>query len=217
MPNARSVSKRKATPRTAPEKPATIKQPLFLTGIQERIADIFGELIVMGGTRRNLEALCRIAADHEARRLYVPLMEGKSAFELERSVSERAADRAREWYDDLAAARSNYPRLPETIRPEPKTVTDLILSKTRVEVKDYFEGFLNGAMPAELAFMWQVMTTWESIHNPHNATGFEAFHIANAFEDQIRRKREYVRVPTHLVDDVERYTQALLKARPEAA
>jgi len=29
----------------------------FLTGIQERIADIVGELIVSSGTRRNLDAL----------------------------------------------------------------------------------------------------------------------------------------------------------------
>ena len=221
MPNARSVSKQKATP-IAPravksETAQAAKQPQFLTGIQERIADIIGELMVFGGTRRNLDALCKLAADHEARRIYERMMDGKPVAELERNVSERAATYAPAWYDDLAAARANRQHLPEAIRPEPKTVSEMISAKTRKEVGDYFEQFLDEAMPAELLFMWQVMTTWESIHSAHHANGFEAFYIANAFEDQIERGREYIRVPRHLTDDVEAYVKALIKARPEAA
>lgn len=222
MPNLKRSSKEKTTPIAprvvkAETAPQAATRPPYLTGIQERIADIIGDLMVFGGTRRNLDALCKLAADHEARRIYGRLMEGKPVFELERNVSERVADHAPRWYDDLAAARANRQHLPEVIRPEPKTVSEMISAKTRMEVGDYFEQFLDEAMPAELLFMWQVMTTWESIHSAHHATGFEAFHIANAYEDQIQRGREYVRVPRHLTDDVETYVKALIKARPEVA
>ena len=217
--NARSVSKEKATPiapRAVKVETATqaAKQPPFVTGIQERIADIIGELMVFGGTRRNLDALCKIAADHEARRIYGRLMKDKPFPDFEKNVADRAADYAPVWYDDLAAARANRPRLPEAIRPEAKTVSEMILSGARHELEYYFEHFLTDAMPSELYFLQQVMLTWDSIHPTHKATGFEAFHIANAFEDQIRRGREYVRVPSHLTDAVEAYLKSLLKAYP---
>lgn len=74
----------KDEPSITKDEPSITKLKIepFLTGIQERIADLIGELIVFGGTRRNLDLLCRIAADHEARRIYSSIMEGEPVSEL---------------------------------------------------------------------------------------------------------------------------------------
>ena len=210
MPNARSVSKSQEGPVAVPKKEQAKPVP-FLTGAQEKIADAIGELIVSGGTRRNLDLLCRIAADHEARRVYSKLVDKPA--ELERYVTERATSLAPQWYDELAAARANRQHLPLDIHPDPKTVTDLIRAQKRERLASEFENFLTGALPEEIDLMWHILTSWESQRFAWG-DGFEAIYLANAFELQIQRRREYVRVPPHLIKDVESYIKALLKAQP---
>ncbi len=224
MSNATGTSKRKATPvsprRRTPAGPQPAKSEdrrelntaPFLTGAQEKIADAIGELIVTGGTRRNLELLCRIAADHEARRIWGHLIRNKPD-ELEKAVADRVANFAPKWYDQLAAARANRPHLPAQRLPEAKTVTDLIRAQKRSEVATYFKQFLAMAPPEDLWFMGDVMTDWD-VQTTTWGDGYQAMAIVNAFEDQIGRDRQYVRVPRHLVEDVEKYIAALLVARP---
>jgi len=211
MSKARSVSKRQEGLIGPPNKEQPKPVP-FLTGIQERMADIVGELIVSGGTHRNLDLLCRIAADHEARRAFSPFHNAERA-QLEKGISERSARSAFQWYDALAEARANREKLPEEIRPESTAVTDLIRVQKREEVDGYFGRFLAGALPEEIHLMWHIMLDWESQHSSVG-DGFESLYIANGFELQIGLRREYVRVPPHLTEDVEAYVRALLKAQP---
>ena len=185
----------------------------FLTGTQELFADIIGELIISGGTRRNLNALCRIAADHKSRRFY-NRFSIKDLDQIDKGITADVERWAAIWYDELAAARASGPKLPAAIRPEPKNVSDLVRAQKRKEVESYFKDFLAGAAPEEIQFMWQLMADWASIHS-HWSSGYEEMYLANAFELQLGRDREYVRVPPHLTDDVTEYIRALLKVQPE--
>ncbi len=196
-----------------PAQADTTKPKAFLNGTQERLADLIGEMIISGGTRGNLLTLVEIALDHEGRRFYTPLMTTKPAAQLEKDVSDHIERHASKWYDNLAAARASRKELPEEVRPEPKTISDTIRANRRELLEERFKDFMGDANPEEITFLGEVLSWHTSMHSTWG-NGYESLYIANAFELEIGRNREYVRTPPHLTEAVEEYIKVMLKANP---
>ncbi len=200
-----------------PPKPAATEQQLEpkqfprypLTGVQELIADMVSDLLISGGTRRNVNMLISATLDHHLRRK----LESATTAEIERIREKWFGD----WYDDLAAARAKWAELPETKRPEPQTISQRICETALENLEWEFNKFLAEAQPEEVRLMAEILLGWRCDNNWSHQTGEIA--LARHFEDQLQSNKTYIRVPQQFREDVERYVNALLviEDRPKAA
>ena len=62
--------------------------------------------------------------------------------------------------------------------------------------------------------MARVLMWWESRHTRWG-NGYQEVYLASAFDGELNRNREYVRVPPHLTGPVSKYIAALLVAHPD--
>lgn len=69
----------------------------------------------------------------------------------------------------------------------PKAVSAVIRQNIRCDVRNYIEGFLNGANEEEIWFLRDVLIEWDSNHNSQTESGVP---IAESFLKLVDKSRE---------------------------
>jgi hypothetical protein len=103
-----------------------------------------------------------------------------------------------------------------TTSVDPRTISERIRENERDTLESRLDVFLGGATPEEIRLLSAVMADWENRSHscPHN---YNEIYIAMAFEYQLDQPRCYIRVPERLVDQVEKYVDALRAIEDKAA
>jgi hypothetical protein len=180
--------------------------PAELSRTHELIVDAVTTMLSSGGHPGDVDSLLYAAMAHTRRRTYggAGLDDQK---ELDKRVSDFVHDKREDWKHDLVAAWRKNKR-EETGAFEPKSITDRIRFNVRESLIGEFDSFMGDASPEEQRFMLGVFNGYFSNHHPAEHGSAELF-IAQAFEYQLGRDHCYLRVPEHMVDQVQKYVDAL--------
>ena len=229
MPTAttkRSQTKNQAPPPVPirltvdPETKEALKKVLIfdweLPKTHELIIDAVADMLHSGGRTEDVDALIIAAMSHVRRRWMVGI--GPKAPETGSDALEFIRQEFNEWKAELVVGwkRNKWPE--GAPRFEPKTITEVIRFNVRARAEGVFREFMSHASPEELALMAEVLATRESQSFPSWSKSDEIF-LATAFDDVVERRgqKSYIKVPGHLVDQVEKYIDALRAIEDKAA
>jgi hypothetical protein len=193
---------------TTQEMSVDTRKPFFC-GTQEKIADAVAEMITTGSTEDNLTMVIEAVIDHDWRRRFD---EGVREGESSRYAPTFPDREARRMLDDLAVARQKRTKLEVGERPEPADVVARIRETAREQCAWELQELLDSASPEEHRFLSDMLCSYRSAHA--GVEGYGHMGLASAFMEEIDRRQNYLRVPTCLIDDVETYMRALIKAYP---
>jgi hypothetical protein len=102
-----------------------------------------------------------------------------------------------------------WPGKTEATEVDPATIAEYVRRSLSLYLEDDFQEFIGDAAPEDRHLFHEIMTTWRS----NTSAG-----LANAFENEIRRNRQYVFVPRHnLIDEVKHFVEVLMDGPTKAA
>ena len=220
MPNARSVSKQKATPiqmkkRTDPQVQPAPRKGVMFSGTQETIADAVADMLVSGSTERNLTRLIHATISHDYRQRFSTFSDEKMDSAIIQ-IQDRQTD---EMLNDLATFKKKRFDLRESERPEPKDISERVRQSARHQCAVELQDFLEVGNPEDIRLMLAIMVNYQSAHDGFlSSESYGETGLAASFMDEIDQRNTYVRVPIGMLEDVTKYIEALWKITPlEAA
>ena len=179
-----------------------------LTPIQERIADLLGDLILNGGNDANVDGMLYNALEYHWRRMFA---DRPGSSDSEDNEAQKFADgHLNEWKRELV---QSWPKREDKAAAgtDPKTVTDYIRAEVRHQLEFHWDWFLSSATPEEIRFMDMVLMDWDSTHTSSFAYDPAELEIGNSFEREINRGVRWVKVPHELRDKVVDFVELLTK------
>ena len=225
MPNARSVSKQKATPqqpiqmKKRTERPEPKVQPaprngVMFSGTQETIADAVADMLVSGSTEMNLTRLIHATISHDYRQKFSTFNEEK----LNSAITQIQDRQTDEMLNDLATFKIKRVELKESERPEPKDIMERVRQMARHQCAVELRDFLESGNPEDIRLMHAIMVNYGCAHAEFlSSKSYGEASLAASFMDEIDQRNTYVRVPIGMLEDVTKYIDALWKITPTEA
>jgi hypothetical protein len=183
----------------------------FYYGSQEVIADAVAEMVTTGSTEENLKLVIQAVIDHDWRRRFGQGVNEGRMVEV-RGHSDYPERETRRILDELAVARTKRTKLENGERPEPVDVVGRIREKAREQCASDLEELLTSASPEEHRFISAVVLNYRSAHT--GLEGYGDMGLASSFQEEINNREEYMRVPYSLLNDMQTYLDALIRAYP---
>ncbi|HWF08033.1 MAG TPA: hypothetical protein VG297_06190 [Bryobacteraceae bacterium] len=183
-----------------------------LTRTHELIADAVAEMLTCGGHDEEVDAMIRAAMAHTRRRFFGRLIDDKA--KLGATIENFNPDAFSEWKTDLMIAwrKNEWPGPPQI---ECGSISALIRANFREALKGSFDNFIASASPEEIRLLWAVLNNWDGRnHLPERR--YDEIYLGHAFEYELGRNRCYIRVPERMVDQVEKYVDALRAVEDKA-
>ena len=208
----RSASPRKAS---APVQtnPPTHAAPFMASRTHGLIIDAVAEILTHGGAPDDVTMLLCATMGHTRRRTFRNF--DVSPTDLKTEVDKFLRDNIGEWRTDLAIGwrKNNRSEVPAV---EATTIRDRIMANVRQQVLVYFRHFMDSASPEELWLLREVLCIWDSASLPPENRSRELF-LGEAFQGALGSNSSYLEVPAHMVDQVQRYIDALVAVDTKAA
>jgi hypothetical protein len=217
MPSRTPTTKRSVQSPAKPitEQPTAITRPSIPLSI-DQITEAVSEILATGANENVLESLLINAIEHITRRTYERGIGTDDKDVIDKAINREIGHHLNPWKQDIMAEWRRNRRQPPTAI-EPKTITERIRANDRNMLESQMEEFLGGAVPEEVRFLRDVLVDWENRCYRGPSDSHELY-LGMAFEWQLNTPPQcYMRIPEHLVHQVQKYVDALRAIENRAA
>jgi hypothetical protein len=175
----------------------------------EMIIDAVADLLTHGGHADDANSLICASISHIERRAYEKGIGIKDQKVISEAISHAIHEFHGEWKTDLAIGwrKNRRPETPPAFAAP--TITGRIRANSRERMDDLLLKFAGSAAPEEQHLMIEILQVWDSVQSitPLRANG-EIF-LGEAFYATLGKDAAFIKVPSSMVDQVQKYVDAL--------